>query len=64
MGEIIELGNRVVDTYLKIKNIYDTILKEKPDHRELIMLSIQFNQKVMNFESEAIQMTMYLRNLE
>ena len=64
MRELIELGNKIVDDYLKIKKIYDNILKEKPDHRELIMLSLQFNQKVMNFESEAIQMTMYLKNID
>ena len=54
MIELIELGRKIVDTYLKVKDIYDNIIMEKPDHREVIMYNIQFNQKVMNFEIEAI----------
>lgn len=43
MLEMIELGKNIVDTYLTIKDIYDKILTEKPDHREVIMLNISFN---------------------
>ena len=64
MTEMIELGNKIVDNYMLIKHIYDSILKERPDYKELILLSIQFNSKVMNFESEALQMQGYLKNFE
>ena len=56
MLEMIDTGKNIVDTYLNIKEIYDKILVEKPDHREAIMLNISFNQNIMNFELEVVSM--------
>ena len=64
MFELLELGKKIVDQFLVIKDTYEMIITEKPDHREAILLSIQFNQNVLNFEVEAFSTVAYLKNID
>ncbi|CDW85118.1 pas domain s-box family protein [Stylonychia lemnae] len=64
MRKIINVGKLIVDNFLMLKEIYECILEEKPDYREIVILGIQFNQCVLNFEIEAIQQANYLKNLD
>eukprot|EP00347_Sterkiella_histriomuscorum_P010786 403374925 len=64
MRQIIQIGKRIVDNFLVIKKLYEIVIEEKPDFREIVVLSIQFNANVLNFEIEAIQLQNYLKNLD
>jgi hypothetical protein len=40
MLEVIDVGKKIVEYYLRLKEVYEVIINEKPDHRELLVLSI------------------------
>lgn len=60
----IEVGVKIVDNYLEVKSLYESIAKQRPNHKEAVLLSIHFNQDVMNFELEALQAMNQLKNID
>lgn len=51
---MITLGKDIVSNYLRVKDVYENLIDQKPDFKELLYLSISFNQNVLNFEVEAL----------
>jgi len=50
--EVTEIGKTIVDNYLVAKRLYEIVIEQNSEHRELIILSISFYQEVLNFEVE------------
>ena len=50
--EVMEIGKTIVDNYLVAKRLYEVVIEQNSEHRELIILSISFYQEVLNFEVE------------
>ena len=32
--EVMDIGINIVDNYLEVKNLYESIIKQKPDYKE------------------------------
>lgn len=58
------MGERIVDNYMQVKDIFDQIIAQKPDFKEVVSYHIQFNSNVMNFEMEAQSYQNMLKNIQ
>ncbi len=40
--EVMEIGKSIVENYLVIKRLYELVIKENAEHREIVIMSINF----------------------
>lgn len=43
IAELMEIGNKIVENYLDVKYLYESIILDKPDHKEVVLINIHFN---------------------
>lgn len=54
MTEVMSIGKKIVEQYLDLKKVYDKVIEDNPEFREIVIMSINFYFQVLNFEIEAI----------
>ncbi|CDW85117.1 pas domain s-box family protein [Stylonychia lemnae] len=64
IGTLLHLGQKIVDSYLQTKKLYDSIYVMKPDFKEVVQLHMNFNIDVMNFEIEGMNLQNIIKNLQ